>query len=127
MEGEKKAEMEEWKESGEGVQDKHGLDSAGDTSCERRSQAGVGSETKRNSERKRNILSRLCRVGLKGCRPTQRRKVNSSDLKNSCAVAVEFYWAVLHIYLASNEKINSATAVGCHRGHVTADEINKRR
>lgn len=47
--------------SGEGVQDKHGLDSAGDTSRESESEASVCSETKRNGKCKRNILSlRFC-------------------------------------------------------------------
>lgn len=70
-----------WK-SGKGVQDKHGLDSAGDTSCERRSEASVGSETKRNGERRRNILSqRRCFALREFSQRKETQSIQESRLK----------------------------------------------
>lgn len=73
--GKKKAEKEEWKGREEGVQDKHGLDSAGDTSRESESEASVGSETKQEPEQKkyfcRNIGPFLQRNSANTKRPSR--------------------------------------------------------
>lgn len=63
------------KGSEEGVQDKHGMDSAGDTSRESESEASVGSETKQEREQKkyfcRNIGPFLQRNSANTKRPSR--------------------------------------------------------
>lgn len=76
--GKKIAEKEEWKGSEEGVQDKHGLDSAGDTSRESESEASVGSGTKREMGNKRNIFVTTAVRFCKGIEPKQRSPVDPS-------------------------------------------------
>lgn len=68
--------------SDEGVQDKHGLDSAGDTSRGSQSGASVGSETKRNGESKKKYFVATSLRFCDGVQPTQRNPVDPSNLKS---------------------------------------------